>query len=104
MGVILGSARVSRAGDGVLAIANFSYVFDQPSHEAPRKFVSARRRFGCAQDEAALQAAIIRATYGLGGGVGRGLGVVWGLGVGVGLGVAVGLPEAVAVAVGDGGG
>jgi hypothetical protein len=44
MGVILGSARVSRAGDGVLAIANFSYVFDQASHEAPRKFVSARRR------------------------------------------------------------
>jgi len=44
MAVVLGSARVSRAGDGVLAIANFSYVFDQPSHEAPRKFVSARRR------------------------------------------------------------
>lgn len=43
---------------------------------------------------------IIRAAYGLGGGVGRGLGVVWGLGAGVGLGDGVGLPEAVAVAVG----
>jgi hypothetical protein len=45
---------------------------------------------------------IIRAAYGLGGGVGRGLGVVWDRGVGEGLGVAVGLPEAVAVAVGVG--
>ena len=34
-------ARVSRTGDGVLAIANFSYVFDQASYEAARKFVSA---------------------------------------------------------------
>ena len=50
--------------------------------------------------EATRALPIIRAAYGLGGGVGRGLGVVWGLGVGVGLGVAVG----VAVAVGDGGG
>ena len=40
---VLGSARVSRAGDCVesLAIANFSYVFDQASYEAARKFVSA---------------------------------------------------------------
>ncbi len=37
MGVIPGSARVSRAGDGVLAIANLSYGFDQASHEAPGK-------------------------------------------------------------------
>jgi hypothetical protein len=36
IGVILGSARVSRAGDGVLGIANFSYVFDPASHEAPK--------------------------------------------------------------------
>jgi hypothetical protein len=33
MGVILGSARVSRAGDGVLAIANFSYAFDQTTQK-----------------------------------------------------------------------
>jgi hypothetical protein len=37
MGVILASARVSRADDGVLAIANFFYVFDPASHEAPKK-------------------------------------------------------------------
>ena len=29
-----GIARVSRAGDGVLAIANFSYVFDQAIYES----------------------------------------------------------------------
>jgi hypothetical protein len=34
---------------------------------------------------------IIRAAYGLGGGVGRGLGVARGLAVGVGLGVGVGV-------------
>jgi hypothetical protein len=33
MGVILGSARVSRAGDSVLAIANFSYAFDQTTQK-----------------------------------------------------------------------
>ena len=42
---------------------------------------------------------IIRAAYGLGGGVGRGLGVVCDLGVGVGLGVDVALAVAVAVGV-----
>ena len=49
--------------------------------------------------EATRAPPIIRAAYGLGGGVGRGLGVVWGLGMGVGLGVGVVLTVAVAVGV-----
>ena len=46
----LGSARVSRAGDGVLAIADFSWAFDaqlvwhETTLQIQRKFVAARRR------------------------------------------------------------
>jgi hypothetical protein len=73
MGVILASARVSRAYDGVLAIANFFYVFDPASHEAPKKV-----RFGTRPKPARETRAPNHrlAAPGLGGGVGRGLGVV----------------------------
>jgi len=37
--ICLGSARVSRVGDGVLAFANFSFRL-----QSQQKFVSARRR------------------------------------------------------------
>ena len=46
----LGSARASRAGDGVLAIAHFSWAFDaqlvwhETTLQIQRKFVAARRR------------------------------------------------------------
>src|SRR4029077_5045736 len=93
-----GSARVSRVGDGVLAIADFLF----PLEIRIRWRNSRKVRFGAtpkpARETRALP--IIRASYGLGGGVGRGLGVARDLGVGVGLGVAVGLAVAVAVGVG----
>ncbi len=86
MGVILGSARVSRAGDGVLAIANFSYAFDQTTQKQREVRFGATPKL--ARETQALPNHRLR-VLGLGSGVGRGLGVVWGLGVGVGLGVTV---------------
>jgi hypothetical protein len=46
----LGSARVSRAGERVLAIANFPCALNRWANgEVFAKFVSARRPFGFAQ-------------------------------------------------------
>ena len=64
MGVILGSARVSRAGDGVLAIANFSYAFDQTTQKqrevrfgATPKLAARRRRYLIIDSECSVLAA-----------------------------------------------
>ena len=93
---VLGSARLSRTGDGVLASADFSYALEQ---NPVTKWLESSFRRNAETRSPRRPLPNYRAT-GRGGGVGRPLGIMLGLGVGVALGVAVG----VAVAVGDGGG
>jgi hypothetical protein len=76
MGVILESARVSRADDGVPGTANSSYICDRTKHERPK--VRFRATPKPPRETRALPNHRLAAP-GLGGGLGRGLGVVWGL-------------------------
>ena len=57
----LRSARVSRVGDGILAIADLSYALEpEPGREMVGKFVSAQRPFDFTQGRLLLHARCVR--------------------------------------------
>src|SRR5436190_6909064 len=98
MTALLDSARVSRACDGVLAIAGFSHLFNSQSvvTQSGRLFRPELR------NQRARRVPYPAHHDGRGAGLGRPRGVTAGLPVGVGLGVAVGVSVGEGVTLGVG--
>jgi hypothetical protein len=96
---LLGSARVPRAGDGVLAIEDFRSAQSGASCDAFGKIVSAQRRNQHARRVRYPSICVLDASD-RGTGIGRGPGVTRGLAVGVGLAVADGLAVTVGLELG----
>lgn len=90
----MGSARLSRVGDGLLAIADLSCALN--SNEIGACPESSFRRDADTRSPRRPLPDLHHAA-GRGAGLGRGLGVACGLAVGVGLGVAVGVAVGVGV-------